>query len=196
MRHIRHRLEGFLAGLVLSAAVAAGGASAARPAPEPFVPGFVDVGVAMRGSDALREMDARLRADRDAGLSSLAERAKRLEARKSELDLLTIGTSAWRTLAREIRIEEFAIETDRQDLARDVDERARRAHASVYRGLNEAARAVAEKRGFSAVLDASQAASPGAGAADSPERPLFRLVLWHDGSRDVTRDVVEEMNAD
>lgn len=198
----RNGFAGFLAGLAIAAAFAAGSFSrgagtsalAAPPAPAPTAVGFVDVDEVMKGYAKTKDLQAKIRGDRDAELKGLEARSQKLQQQKDELELLTRGTAAWQKADMDIRKEAFAIKLEEERINKDADEKVWRAYRDIYHDINSAIGEIAKKKGLAAVFMRSTAEIEGKSEPEIIQKILLRQVLWSDDSLDVTKDLVEALN--
>jgi Skp family chaperone for outer membrane proteins len=198
-----HRLG---AAAVLAAAVAAafgagaafrgaGAALAAPPAPPPATAvGFVDVDEVMKGYTKTKDLQSKIRGDRDAELKALEEKSQKLSAQKDELELLTRGTPAWQKKDMEIRKEAFAIKLEEERINKDADEKVWRAYRDIYHDINAGIAEIADKKGLAAVFMRSSSEIEGKSEPEIIQKILLRQVLWNHDSLDVTKELIEALN--
>ncbi len=156
--------------------------------------GFVDVDEVMKKYSKTKELQTKIKGDRDAALKALEEKSQKLASSKEELELLTRGTTAHQKLDKQIRIDAFTIKLEEEMIQRESDEKVWRAYRDIYRDITSAVEDIAKKRGLSAVLMRSSPEIEGKSEPEIIQKILLRQVLWSDESLDVTKDLLLVLN--
>ena len=202
MRVAKNGLSALVSGLVVAGAFAvfpafrggAGASFASPPDPAPTAIGFVDVDEVMKNYAKTKELQTKIRGDRDKELKELEERSQKLSKQKDELDLLTKGTAAYQKADMDIRKEAFSIKLEEERINKDADEKVWRAYRDIYHDINNTIGEIAKKRGLAAVFMKSSSEIEGKSEPEIIQKILLRQVLWNDESLDVTKDLVEALN--
>jgi len=180
---------------LLAAAICAGLAASAlsQDPPAPTKLGFVDIKKAFETYRKRKDVQDQLKAKNDALVVHFKARAGQIETDAEKLNTLNPGTEDYQALTRAIDLAKYTLEVDKKLKARELDAEQRKKNALIYREICQESKAYGVEQGLAAVMLYIPA------EADI-EQDLdiivsTRAVLCHDEQLDVTKAIVERLNA-
>src|SRR5262245_28424023 len=180
---------------LLAAAICAGIAASAlsqdRPAPTRL--GFVNIKTVFQTYRKKKDVDEQLKTKRDALVARFKARADQISQDADKLNTLNPGTDEYVALTRSIDLAKYTLDMDKKMGARELDTEQRKKNALIYREICQEAKAYGVEQGLAAVMLFIPA-----DADIEPDLDIIvstRAVLCHDDSLDVTKTIVERLNA-
>ncbi len=183
---------------ILAAALAALGlgslaASIAQQGPVPTRLGFIDMNKAYDGYRKCKDLMDGLNDKKKDGLAVLKKRAKEIDELADSLNTMNPGTPKYADNERKVAVGRYVLDLDQKQLRSDLEDEKRKKFAAIYKEICQEAEAYSAEHGLAAVF---LYYPPDFDFGSNFE--LFsdtRAVLCRDAQLDVTKDVVERLNA-
>jgi Skp family chaperone for outer membrane proteins len=155
--------------------------------------GFLDVKKAFDTYRKPRDAQAQIKAQFDALSSDFKQRATQIEQTSEKLNTMSSGSEDYERLQREIALAKETLKYDREAAGHRLEQEQAKRKNAIYKEISQEAENFGKEHGFAAVL-----------LYIPPETDfdrdvdmfiVTRAVLCRDDSLDVTKDVVERLNA-
>jgi len=163
--------------------------------PAPTKLGFLDIRTTFQEYWKRDNVEKALRARTDALEEAVTTQKMRLEELGEELNTLNEGSPEFQARRREIEMIRFEIKFDQEDELRRIQREARRKEALLYKDIVRECQAFGEDRGYAAIMLSTPLRPNFEKEADLELVIATRTVLWHDDRADVTKAVLEFLNA-
>jgi Skp family chaperone for outer membrane proteins len=185
---------------VAAFAALAVGASAAvvtvaqdKDKPVPTRLGFLDLGKAYDMYRKRKDVSESLNAKKKDVLASLKKRASEIDEKSGNLNTLNPGTPQYANLERDIAYAKFSLDFDQKSYRNELQDEERKQLAAIYKEISQEAEAYGAEHGLAAVL---LYLPPDFDVGSNLELFSFtRAVLCRDPQLDVTKEVVDRLNA-
>jgi len=181
-----------LAALALGSAAAVTTLAQQQPTPPTRV-AFIDLGKAYDTYRKYGTTMESLGATTKDMRTSLQKRRKAIEDEVDQLNVFNPGTPQYVELDRKIALDKYAYEFDQKGMRDQFEEERRKRLWALYKEISLEAEAYGAEHGYAAVelflpLDFDFGGDPTLFA-------LTRAVVWRDPQLDITKDIVERLNA-
>jgi Skp family chaperone for outer membrane proteins len=168
-------------------------ASLAQDKPVPTRLGFIDMNKAYETYRKRKELTDALGDKKKDILAQLKKRAKAIDEKTDSLNTMNPGTPKYVETERDISIAKYVLDLDQKQLRSDLEDEQRKKFAAIYKEICQEADAYGAEHGLAAVF---LYFPPDFDFGANFE--LFsdtRAVLCRDAQLDVTKEVVERLNA-
>jgi Skp family chaperone for outer membrane proteins len=156
---------------------------------------FVDVQKVFETYRKRTDVEARLNAEMDALDARFKKQAADVEHEAERLETLNPGSVEHTEVERRVDMLRFGLKYDRESEQRRLQRQMNREKTLIYKEIVLEAQALGEARGYAAV----QLYVPFGAELDRNMDPSVmmatRTVLWRDDRLDVTRELVDSLNA-
>lgn len=180
-----------LTAAAICACLAVSAMSQDRPTPTKL--GFVDIKKAFETYTKRKDVQDQLKAKNDALVVQFKARATQIEQDAEKLNTLNPGTEEYQALTRTLDLAKYTLDLDKKLKARELDSEQRKKHALIYREICQEAKAFGLEQGLAAVMLYIPAQTDF--EQDLDIIVSTRAVLCHDDQLDVTKAVVDRLNA-
>ncbi len=180
-----------LAALVIGSSLSLTVLSQDRPAPLKL--GFVDMRKAFETYRKRKDVMEQLKTKNDAFVDQLKKRAAALEQANDKLNTLNAGSEDYLLLARQIKLDKYTFDVDKELKGRELDGEQRKKNALIYKEICQEAQAYGLEQGLAAVFLYIPAETDF--EQDLDIIVSTRAVLCRDDQLDVTAPVVTRLNA-
>lgn len=181
------------AGAALALGVALATTVHSQETPAPARLGFLDVRKAFDAYRKAHEVREQIKKKNDELVAAFRQRMADVEKETERLSTLNPGSDEAVALTRQIKLMKYTIEVDKEMNARQLDAEQRKKNWLIYVELVQEADAWRAENGYAAILHSF---------ANQPEMEKdlelvvsTRMVLCADPSLDVTKAVVDRLNA-
>lgn len=188
---MKRYLAAALAALVIGSSLSLTALSQDRPAPLKL--GFIDMRKAFETYRKRKDVMEQLKAKNDAFVAQLKQRASALEQANDRLNTLNAGSEDYVHLARQIKLDKYTLDVDKDLKGRELEAEQRKKNALIYKEICQEAQAYGQEQGLAAVLLYIPAETDF--EQDLDIIVSTRAVLCRDDQLDVTKDVVTRLNA-
>src|SRR5262245_4144994 len=180
---------------LFAAAICAGLAVSAmsQDHPAPTKLGFIDIKKAFETYQKRKDVQDQLKAKNDALVTRFKAQASQIEQDSEKLNTLNPGTEEYLALTRTLDLAKYTLDLDKKMKARELDAEQRKKNALIYREICQEAKAYGVEQGFAAVMLFIPAQADF--EQDLDIIVSTRAVLCHDDQLDVTKAVVDRLNA-
>jgi Skp family chaperone for outer membrane proteins len=182
--------------LALAAAVAVSAAVTivhSQSAPAPTRLGFIDIRKAFEGYRKRQDILDQLKRKSEEFDLQLKQRVAQIQQESDKLATMNSGTDEYIELARRIKGEKAVFDVDKDYKARMLDAEQRRKNAAVYREISHECAAYGQEQGLAAVF---MYLPPDTDFEQDLDMVVpTRAAIWRDDQLDVTKAVVERLNA-
>jgi Skp family chaperone for outer membrane proteins len=161
--------------------------------PTPMKLGFVDIKKAFETYTKRKDVQDQLKVKNDALVVQFKARAGQIEQDAEKLNTLNPGTEEYQALTRTLDLAKYTLDLDKKLKARELDSEQRKKHALIYREICQEAKAYGLEQGLAAVMLYIPAQTDF--EQDLDIIVSTRAVLCHDDQLDVTKAVVDRLNA-
>jgi Skp family chaperone for outer membrane proteins len=175
----------------ICAAFAVSALSQDRPAPTKL--GFVDIKKAFETYTKRKDVQDQLKTKNDALVAQFKSRATQIEQDGEKLNTLNPGTEEYQALSRTLDVAKYTLDLDKKTKARELNAEERKKNALIYREICQEAKAYGTEQGLAAVMLFIPAQTDF--EQDLDIIVSTRAVLCHDDQLDVTKAVVDRLNA-
>ena len=127
--------------------------------------------------------------------TNLTVKKDAISTKEAELELFDAGSAEGRKLRNQIDFAKLAFQQEFEYLEELRRARIQSAQKDAYRRAREVIQQVAKSRGVSVVLQLRPHELSGRDEAELSAEMFVRDVLWHDGSLDITGDVIRILDA-
>jgi Skp family chaperone for outer membrane proteins len=179
------------AALALGVALATTVHSQDAPAPERL--GFLDVKKTFEGYRKAKDVKDQTKKKSDDLVASFRQRGANVEKETDRLSTLNPGTDEYVALTRQIRMEKYALDMDKEMAGRQLEAEQRKKNAMIYREICQEAEAYSQEQGLAAVLLHIPAETEMENDLDL--LVATRAVLSRDERLDVTKAIVDRLNS-
>ena len=180
-----------LTAAAICACLAVSAMSQDRPTPTKL--GFVDIKKAFETYTKRKDVQDQLKAKNDTLVLQFKARATQIEQDAEKLNTLNPGTEEYQALTRTLDLAKYTLDLDKKLKARELDAEQRKKHALIYREICQEAKAYGTEQGLAAVMLFIPAQTDF--EQDLDIIVSTRAVLCHDDQLDVTKAVVDRLNA-
>ena len=180
-----------LTAAAICACLAVNAMSQDRPTPTKL--GFVDIKKAFETYTKRKDVQDQLKAKNDTLVVQFKARATQIEQDAEKLNTLNPGTEEYQALTRTLDLAKYTLDLDKKLKARELDAEQRKKHALIYREICQEAKAFGLEQGLAAVMLYIPAQTDF--EQDLDIIVSTRAVLCHDDQLDVTKAVVDRLNA-
>jgi Skp family chaperone for outer membrane proteins len=188
---MNRNLVAALAALAVGSAAATTVLSQAAPAPTRL--GFIDIRKAFETYRKRTEVMQQLKKKSDDFDAALKQRVAQIEQETDKLATMNTGTDEYMELARRIKQEKASFDVDKEFKGRMLESEQRKKNALVYKEISQEAAAYGQEQGLAAVFMYLPAETDF--EQDLDMVVPTRAVLCRDDQLDVTKAVVERLNA-
>jgi Skp family chaperone for outer membrane proteins len=175
----------------ICAAFAVSALSQDRPAPTKL--GFVDIKKAFETYTKRKDVQDQLKTKNDALVAQFKARATQIEQDGEKLNTLNPGTEEYQALSRTLDVAKYTLDLDKKTKARELNAEERKKNALIYREICQEAKTYGTEQGLAAVMLFIPAQTDF--EQDLDIIVSTRAVLCHDDQLDVTKAVVDRLNA-
>ena len=180
-----------LTAAAICACLAVSAMSQDRPTPTKL--GFIDIKKAFETYTKRKDVQDQLKAKNDTLVVQFKARATQIEQDAEKLNTLNPGTEEYQALTRTLDLAKYTLDLDKKLKARELDAEQRKKHALIYREICQEAKAFGLEQGLAAVMLYIPAQTDF--EQDLDIIVSTRAVLCHDDQLDVTKAVVDRLNA-
>lgn len=180
-----------LCAAAICAAFAVSALSQDHPAPTKL--GFVDIKKAFETYLKRKDVTDQLKLKNDALVAQFKARANQIEQDGEKLNTLNPGTEEYQALARKLDLDKYTLDLDKKMKSRELNAEERKKNALIYREICMEAKAYGSEQGLAAVMLFIPAQTDF--EQDLDIIVSTRAVLCHDDQLDVTKAVVDRLNA-
>jgi Skp family chaperone for outer membrane proteins len=180
-----------LAALAVGSAAAVTTISQDKPVPTRL--GFLDLGKAYDTYRKRKDLLETLNAKKKDALAQLKKRASDIDEKSSSLNTLNSGTPAYAELERQIAFAKYQLDFDQKSIRNQLEDEQRKQFSAIYKEICQESEAYGAEHGLAAVL---LYFPPDFDYGTNFE--FFsdtRAVLCRDPQLDVTKEVVDRLNA-